>query len=75
MKTNWKATAVAAVMAWSLPMAAFAGGSVAKTPMGDIPLSFGLPADNATIGKLYDEMDFQRATQAYIWAMPIVGFA
>lgn len=25
--------------------------------------------------KLFDEMDFQRATQAYIWALPIVSFA
>ena len=40
------------------------------------PLAFegGYPTD-ATVTKLYDEMDFQRATQAYIWAMPIVSFA
>lgn len=25
--------------------------------------------------KLFDEMDFQRATQAYIWGIPIVAFA
>jgi hypothetical protein len=25
--------------------------------------------------KLFDEMDFQRATQAYIWGIPIVSFA
>ena len=30
----------------------------------------GYPTDK-TIAKLYDEMDFQRATQAYIWAIPI----
>jgi hypothetical protein len=34
----------------------------------------GYPTD-ATVTKLYDEMDFQRATQAYMWAMPIVSFA
>lgn len=28
----------------------------------------------ATAEKLYDEMDFQRATQAFIWALPAVGF-
>ncbi|MCX7053984.1 MAG: DUF1254 domain-containing protein, partial [Proteobacteria bacterium] len=40
------------------------------------PLAFegGYPTD-VTVTKLYDEMDFQRATQAYIWAMPIVSFA
>jgi hypothetical protein len=34
----------------------------------------GYPTDE-TQQKLFDEMDFQRATQAYIWAIPIVGFA
>lgn len=28
----------------------------------------------ATAERLYDEMDFQRATQAFIWALPAVGF-
>ena len=27
-----------------------------------------------TVTKLFDEMDFQRATQAYLWAVPIVSF-
>lgn len=40
------------------------------------PLAFegGYPTD-ATVAKLYDEMDFQRATQTYMWAIPIVSFA
>src|SRR6266487_2454461 len=29
----------------------------------------------ATVEKLYDERDFQRACQAYLWAMPMVSFA
>ena len=33
----------------------------------------GYPTDE-TVAKLYDEMDFQRAVQAYIWAIPLVGF-
>jgi hypothetical protein len=28
-----------------------------------------------TVEKLYDERDFQRACQAYLWALPIVAFA
>ena len=28
-----------------------------------------------TVEKLYDERDFQRACQAYLWALPIVGVA
>ncbi len=34
----------------------------------------GYPTDE-TRELLLNEMDFQRATQAYIWALPIVGFA
>ena len=34
----------------------------------------GYPTDE-TVVKLYDERDFQRACQAYVWALPIVSFA
>jgi hypothetical protein len=34
----------------------------------------GYPTD-ATIDKLYDERDFQRACQAYLWSIPAVSFA
>ena len=34
----------------------------------------GYPTD-ATIEKLYDERDFQRACQAYLWSVPAVSFA
>src|SRR5207253_3731837 len=30
---------------------------------------------HATVDKLYDEIDFQRACQVYLWALPIVSFA
>src|SRR5689334_21182450 len=33
----------------------------------------GYPTD-ATVEKLYDERDFQRACQAYIWSLPAVAF-
>ena len=46
-----------------------------KTPIGDIRLQFGLPADATEERRLYDQMDFQRATQAYIWAVPFVAMA
>ncbi len=40
------------------------------------PLAFegGYPTDD-TVAKLYEEMDFQRAVQCYMWAIPIVSFA
>jgi hypothetical protein len=34
----------------------------------------GLPTE-ATVERLYDELDFQRACQAYLWGLPIVAFA
>src|SRR4030095_10738539 len=34
----------------------------------------GYPTDE-TLAKLYDERDFQRACQAYLWALPAVSFA
>jgi len=33
----------------------------------------GYPTD-ATVEKLYDERDFQRACQAYLWSIPAVSF-
>ena len=43
------------------------------TRIGKLELQAGYPS-KASIEKLYDEMDFQRATQAFIWALPAVGF-
>ena len=43
------------------------------TRIGELSFDVGYPtAETAT--RLYDEMDFQRATQAYVWALPAVGF-
>jgi len=33
----------------------------------------GYPTDE-TVEKLYDERDFQRACQAYLWSLPAVAF-
>jgi len=43
------------------------------TRIGRLYLDAGYPT-KVTAQKLYDEMDFQRATQAFIWALPAVGF-
>ena len=43
------------------------------TWIGRLELQDGYPS-KSTAEKLYDEMDFQRATQAFIWALPAVGF-
>jgi len=40
------------------------------------PLGFegGYPAEES-VAKLYDELDFQRAVQTYLWAIPLISFA
>lgn len=40
------------------------------------PLAFegGYPSEES-VARLYDELDFQRAVQAYLWAVPLVSFA
>ena len=47
-------------------------GSV-DSRIGKIDLLMGLPANAQVEQKIYDELDFQRACQAYIWALPIVA--
>lgn len=42
------------------------------TRIGELSFENGYPTDE-TVQKLYDEMDFQRASQAYIWGIPAVG--
>jgi hypothetical protein len=43
------------------------------THIGPIELINGYPTPDS-VSRLYDELDFQRAVQAYIWATPIVAF-
>ncbi|MFN9684749.1 MAG: DUF1254 domain-containing protein, partial [Cyanobacteriota bacterium] len=57
----------------SKPAAAAASATSSLSRLGPLPLENGYPTP-ATAQKLYDELDFQRATQAYLWALPAVGF-
>lgn len=47
---------------------------VVNSRLGKLELKNGYPTD-ATVKKLYDDLDFQRATQAYLWALPLMGSA
>jgi hypothetical protein len=49
-------------------------GSVVDSRIGELEFTSGYPTE-ATVDKLYDELDFQRAVQAYLWAMPFVSYA
>lgn len=44
------------------------------TRIGPIAMEGELPA-HASIAPLYAELDFQQATQAYLWALPLVSYA
>src|SRR5262245_20144128 len=46
---------------------------VFDTRIGKLELINGFPTEG-TVKRLYDEIDFQRATQAFLWALPAVGF-
>ena len=45
-----------------------------ETRIGELTFENGYPS-RESVETLFDAMDFQRATQAYIWALPIVSMA
>jgi hypothetical protein len=48
-------------------------GEAIDTRIGKLELEAGYPATE-TVEKLYDELDFQRAVQAYLWALPMASY-
>ncbi len=70
------------VGACAVAMSLFSGAAPAQetlqTRIGELSFTHGFqtgyPTD-ATQKKLFDEMDFQRAVQAYIWSIPLVSMA
>ena len=56
-----------------LSLVATAGAQPVDTRLGTLQLENGFPS-KAAVETLYDEMDFQRATQLYLWGLPAVGF-
>jgi hypothetical protein len=66
------------VVRWTTVLAAVTVSSLAQaqtvdTPIGKLDFELGVPTKE-TVAKLYDAMDFQRASQLYLWALPVVGF-
>jgi hypothetical protein len=72
-KTTLIAVAIGAIFASSVLQA-----EILDTRIGKLEFTHdfanGYPTD-ATVEKLFDEMDFQRAVQAYIWAIPAVSMS
>src|SRR6516165_11637374 len=63
----------AAMILGALALAAPSHAETIDTRIGRLELENGYPT-GATAEKLFDEMDFQRATQAFMWALPAIGF-
>lgn len=63
--------ATAAFAAVSAPVVA---QETVDSRIGKLTFESGYPSQE-TVKKLYDEMDFQRACQAYLWGIPAVGMA
>jgi hypothetical protein len=54
-------------------LASLAQAETVDTRIGKLEVTNGFPTPEAA-KKLFDESDFQRATQTYLWALPAVGF-
>jgi hypothetical protein len=65
------AVTTASVVAATTPALA---QETADTRIGRLAFESGYPSQES-VQKLYDEMDFQRACQAYLWGIPAVGIA
>ncbi len=56
----------------TLEQATLKGDELIRTPIGDIELANTFFDADAS-SRLFDEMDYQRATQCYIWSHPLVS--
>lgn len=61
--------ALIAVAVFAAPLVA---QETAETRIGKLTFESGYPSEES-VKKLYDEMDFQRGCQAYLWGIPAVG--
>jgi hypothetical protein len=61
------------VLASLLALRAATHAQSVSTRSGKLDFELGVPTKE-TVTKLYDEMDYQRACQLYLWALPLVEF-
>jgi hypothetical protein len=69
MKTNITVLALLAVVNAQVAAQELPTTGTIDSRLGKLELVNGFPTD-ATVKKLYDDLDFQRACQAYLWALP-----
>ena len=71
-------TSLIAILTIALFTVTATGAETIKTRIGKLTFTHdfgnGYPTDS-TVAKLFEEIDFQRACQAYIWALPLVSMA
>ena len=66
----WVFTSVLCLSAvFTLPVS----GETIDSKIGKLEFEAGYPAQE-TVQRLYDELDFQRAVQAYLWALPMSSY-
>lgn len=63
------ALAICLTAAFAVPVLA----ETIDTKIGKLEFESGYPTKK-TVQKLYDELDFQRAVQAYLWALPMASY-
>jgi hypothetical protein len=66
-------TAAAALLLGATSFIPAAHAEMIETRLGPIEVINGFPTAEAA-ATLFEESDFQRATQAYVWGLPAVGF-
>jgi hypothetical protein len=76
MKTRHLKDVIASAAALALVVTAMTAGAQTQTTdtrFGKLNFERGYPTDETT-KKVFDEMDYQRAVQAYLWSYPVVSF-
>jgi hypothetical protein len=73
MTTKFITAALAGALAITSAYAQTTTPASVKTRLGTLTFKNGFPSEETT-RKLYDEMDYQRAVQAFLWSFPAVSF-
>jgi hypothetical protein len=68
-----KALSILVILA-AMSIGATVRAETVDTRIGKLDFELGVPTKE-TVAKLYDEIDFQRACQLYLWALPVVNVA
>ena len=72
MKHTWAKTLSAVVILAAMSIGATVGAETVDTRIGKLDFELGVPTKESVV-KLYDELDFQRACQLYLWSLPAVN--